>query len=133
MRLLAGQVSVLACASVHSVTAGIVPTSPGGIVVLIAERYWLPSERSILNVNVLLEPAWPGSAAVVWVQLTGIGDAQAPPSPLPSTGNSASGGDSDPGAVPQDGTDLGGGFAAAHVSGVAGAGGGAPLEFGRVV
>src|SRR4029077_8067339 len=101
MRLLAGQVSVLACASVHSVTAGIVPTRPGGIVVLIAERYWLPSERSTLNVNVLLDPAWAGSPAVLWFQFMGIGGAQAPPAPFPSTANSASGGNSDTGALPE--------------------------------
>src|SRR5438874_9205550 len=120
MRLLAGQVSVLACASVHSVTAGIVPTSPGGIVVLIAERYWLPSERSILNVNVLLEPAWPGSAAVVWVQLTGIGDGQPPPAPLPSTRNSVSCGEnSGSGGTPDQGTNSDVVCAAPQVSGVA--------------
>src|SRR5689334_4162053 len=87
MRLLAGHVSVLACASVHSVTAGTVPSSPGGRTVLIADRYWLPSCRSTLNVNVLLAPPWAGSDDAACVQLTGAGDGHGPPLPSPSTTN----------------------------------------------
>src|SRR2546421_6361452 len=78
MRLDAGHASTseLACASGHSVAAGMRPTSPGGSTVRSVAGYWFPSERLRVNVADALAPAVAGSDAVLCESVNGSGVAQ---------------------------------------------------------